>query len=299
MQSKEGKQGKMKSLLQNLINEAVKDELEFLSEAGTDRSVPGKDRPWQEGDPTTIEELEDIFKWFHLSSVQLGEEDYYKFTPRLPSEPWTPIEDDFTKRISLAPSIRSAVKALDGTWREHIYAADIKGYSGDNIKTIDLVDAFNDCPQSPGNNYGPNFSLPKWIQHLEKTNQLSPSEKANKHVQVYWGLEGPKNLPKRLRDEFEACVPDANKTKEVWVTEPEVFIRVATRKIPYIDQWSAIQSLGLSSKEARQPENKIAIATEMQRLKNMRSKDNLYLTAAGAKVFNAFHSDADTIPYHR
>jgi len=273
-----------KRSLQELINEAVKTELFFLSEA-REFQEPGKDRPWKKNDPTTIKQLEETFNWFHLSEKQLGSGDYFRFTPRVPKDPWVPMEDDFTKRISLAPSIKKAIEAVGGMskMREHIYAADIKGYSGDDVNTIELATTFKNCPKTPGNKYGTKFSMSKWLRYLNKKDELTPDEKRNKAIKAALTITAPESyrtyeptpveLPKRLRDEFYACVPDANKTKEVWTTEPEIFMRVAY----FIedDGWYA-------NVEER-----------------LISPDDLYLTDAGAKVFNAIKAKADKISYSR
>jgi hypothetical protein len=65
----------------------------------------------------TTRQLESVFKYFHLSRVRL-DEDYddpntFTFTPRIPGMPMSG-EDDFTKRVSLAPKINRAIYSLEG-----------------------------------------------------------------------------------------------------------------------------------------------------------------------------------------
>lgn len=248
--------------LQQLINETVKSELDFLTEK---RIKPGVDRPWQKGDPVTIKKLESVFNWFHLSLRKLGRGDYYNFKPIIPKAPWDPIEDDFTKRTSLAPTIRKAAKAISNDFRDHIYAADIKGYGGDDVETFDLASNFQNCPKSPSNRYGEKFNMDRWLQHQYKNNpNLSTREKRVIGDWIAsWRTPTPRNLPAQLRQQFQGCVPDAKKTQEVWATEPTLFIRVAEKN----------------------EESYMSDAT------------GYMLTQAGADVFNAINANAEEIPY--
>jgi len=76
------------------------------------------------------DEVDSIFKIFHLSSVKLAEEDEHEFTPRLPRYPMQDntgavIEDDFTPRVSVAPTIRQCYDALMKKDKKlYLYAAD-------------------------------------------------------------------------------------------------------------------------------------------------------------------------------
>jgi len=156
-----------------------------------------------------IEVLDKIFKYFHLSSQILNKKKF-TFNPRVPADPWGDglhtTEDDFTKRISLAPSIDKAVEALElqGTkvGQIHVYAVDTVKIPDDDIEVLHTKQQVKKCPSSPNNKYGPNFDLRRWL--VAKT-EISPSD-----------VEGPNDLPPKLRNQFYGCVPDAGATDEKW-----------------------------------------------------------------------------------
>jgi len=145
------------------------------------------------------------------------------------------------------------------------------------------------CPKSPGNKYGVSFGIDEWLFWLEEKGMLTDAEKRNKYVRgvidpaAPWAPDpSPKKLPQRLRDQFFACVPDAKETKEVWATEPEVFMRVAHY--------------------TRDAENSLVHDEETDDWyleERLMSRDDLYLTEAGAKVFNAIKAQASEITYSR
>jgi len=101
----------------------------------------------------SVRQLEGLFKVFHLSEQVLGDSSYtggFQFTPRVPRQPLFG-EDNFTKRISLAPNINRAIYALDSltgkdqkekpymVYRDYyVYAGDLKSDPSDDIDTIKL-----------------------------------------------------------------------------------------------------------------------------------------------------------------
>jgi len=239
------------SRLKEIIRQLISSELKTLTEGP---------RVWKEGDPVTKKKLGQMFSVFHISNKFLG--DNFAFTPRIPQDPWGAIEDDFTERVSLAPNIDKAEKAVEGP-RPYIYAGDIKGYSGDEVETIDLAKRVKTCPKSPNNTYGVNFDLLRWLEHLDDTEQISI-----KLARKLFNSQNvsPKTLPRKLKDQFFGCVPDAKETKEVWSIEPVQLLHVANFNSP----WG-------------QGHNK--------------PQAEYSLTEVGAKVFNAIGTKAETIPY--
>jgi hypothetical protein len=96
----------------------------------------------------SFRQLEGLFKVFHLSSKLLGDSEQtggFEFTPRVPSSPMFG-EDNFTKRISLAPNINRAIFALDSlTIKQqkygrhfYVYAGDLRSDPSDDIDTVKL-----------------------------------------------------------------------------------------------------------------------------------------------------------------
>lgn len=101
----------------------------------------------------SVRQLEGLFKVFHLSESILGDSLYtsgFQFTPRVPRSPLFG-EDNFTKRISLAPNVNRAVFALDSVTEKnqkekphmvyrnyYIYAGDLKSDPSDDIDTVKL-----------------------------------------------------------------------------------------------------------------------------------------------------------------
>jgi len=118
-----------------------------------------------------IKTAQTIFKYFHLSKIRLGKETFV-FNPRIPSSPgWW--EDDFTKRISLAPTIAQAIEALQDSGDFHVYAGDVKKDDTDNIETISLKAHFPKCPKSKKNPYSDDFDIIAWLLSLSD-DELSP-----------------------------------------------------------------------------------------------------------------------------
>lgn len=245
------------STLRALIKETVRTEIKIILEKN-------KNRTWQEGDKIPLSRLESSFKVFHLSNHYLGPN--FTFTPRVPLDAYmsagdgaTP-EDDFTKRISLAPSIKKAAASTSDGLRRFIYVGDIEGYDGDEVDTLDLAAQIPNCPSSKSNKYGENFSLVKWVMSQIDSGRLHPSTEKSlvRRVEDHWDGSrelSPKSLPRTFRDQFHGCVPDAKRTKEMWSLEATQLLNVAEYK------------------------------------------GNFYLTEIGAEVFNAIDGYVDEIPY--
>lgn len=231
-------------------NKITKNWYRFLTEEVTEETF---------GDPyLSVGQLEKLFKVFHLSEHILGDSQHtgeFEFTPRIPREPMSG-EDDFTKRISLAPNIGRAVYALDSlplkyqkkeSYRKYyVYAGDLKADPTDDISTIKLNVELTRCNKdlsyidtkdkskrkysnykydssvSPWNWYAFKKSLLKKELGIEHCYQASRDpEKYNKCYPIE-GSSGPLSLGYSGRDDlmqkFYACVPDANDTREEWAT---------------------------------------------------------------------------------
>jgi len=162
-----------------------------------------------------------VFKFFHLSDDKIRQN---KFTPRTPRFPYEDengnvIEDDFTPRISVAPTILDAEKAIVDLGRKHLYAGDTRRLTTDDIPVYSLTARFPQCPSSPGNPYGKRFNLGTWVgERLDKKETPPGCEKyldERNRIQM-----SPRNFPEEWRTQFYGCVPDALETKEQWVLRP-------------------------------------------------------------------------------
>jgi len=171
------------------------------------------------------DEVDSIFKIFHLSSVKLGEEDEHEFTPRLPRYPMQDntgavIEDDFTPRVSVAPTIRQCYDALMKKDKKlYLYAADSRKLSTDDVKVLDLGAEFEKCKErlsnpSMKNMYGAQVKpAPFELQYYLMSKGLDPE------------YSKPSELPRQFMMDWKNCVPDAGQsevagTGEEWVLEP-------------------------------------------------------------------------------
>ncbi len=171
------------------------------------------------------DEVDSIFKIFHLSSVKLGEEDEHEFTPRLPRYPMQDntgavIEDDFTPRVSVAPTIRQCYDALMKKDKKlYLYAADSRKLNTDNVKVLDLGAEFEKCKErlsnpSMNNMYGAQVKpAPYELQYYLMSKGLDPE------------YSKPSELPRQFMMDWKNCVPDAGQsevaaTGEEWVLEP-------------------------------------------------------------------------------
>jgi len=153
------------------------------------------------------EGIEEDFKYFHLSSKDLGET--FTFTPRLPRFPYVDdnqdvIEDDFTPRVSWAKSVDDALKALHPNDSGIFYVYAVNSLPGH----VDVEETSENGPSSPENDYGPDFVLSKYINWATE-NDVEVYKKGNTIIDV------------------EDCVPDAEETHEQWATKPITAKQVA------------------------------------------------------------------------
>jgi len=171
------------------------------------------------------DEVDSIFKVFHLSSVKLGAEDEHEFTPRLPRYPMQDntgavIEDDFTPRVSVAPTIRQCYDALMKKDKKlYLYAADSRKLTTDDVKVLDLGAEFEKCKKrlsnpEMNNTYGAQIKpAPFELQYYLMSKGLDPE------------YSKPSELPRQFMMDWKNCVPDAGQsevspTGEEWVLEP-------------------------------------------------------------------------------
>lgn len=170
----------------------------------------------------TIDELQQHFTHFHLSRKYLGE--VFKFTPRIPPEPYldkdgNTIEDDFTKRISLAADIEDARDAIKDYGATYYYI-----YATQKTKDIHPVeDNLPDCPKNPPAEYGDKFNLKKWLRKNEP--QELPRIKADRGFDYNLA---PRILAPKIKTQFQGCVPDSNQTHEEWSLVPLGMIFIGT-----------------------------------------------------------------------
>lgn len=182
-------------------------------------------------DAATFKELEDIFKYFHLSSQELNMgSEKFTFTPRIPREPMEE-EDNFTPRVSLGKTIDECIVALDfNSIGLYVYAVDLKDKSEDDVDLFSTKERFPSCPSGPeSNKYGPKFNMYKYIRYkyrkdMEKLGIDADTESSMySNVGKFVGLEDTKErlfgTGTRIPKEFKGCVPDAEKTDEMWSTK--------------------------------------------------------------------------------
>jgi hypothetical protein len=167
-----------------------------------------------------------LFKWVHLSANRLGgDRNMFTFTPRIPLTPASDrngdvIEDDFTRRISVAPTIPLAMKALgggslSGFW---VYAVDLREDETDDVSTLDLSQILPDCDadlsyedvdgeEQVFSDVSANYELRRWLE------QLTDDE-----------YSGPNQMPADLQKSWQGCVHDSRETQEHWLTKPTPFL---------------------------------------------------------------------------
>lgn len=214
--------------LKALIEKTVRSELNVLLERKT--------KQWQAGDKVSSKILNRTFKAFHFSRDFRGNPT--KLTPRVPQDPWMNdeghvIEDDFSSRVSLGPTIEKAQQAIEGENRAYLYAGDVRKDPSDDFETLETDKQIKFCPSSEANDYGPNFSITDWIDELfdedlidgETTEDIMDAMEDSGH-----GDFGPKDLPGSLQLDFTGCVPDARDTKELWSLKPVQMFHVAYNK---------------------------------------------------------------------
>ena len=196
--------------------------------------------------PQTIngEELNKIFGFFHVSEQKLSHDDYFEFTPRLPRHPYSDFhgnvtEDNFTRRVSVAPTIELALKSIEGQGDDEDWAHLYAGFG-----QADTEAKQKDCPEDFQQEYNTLFYLSTWLKNKLLDGDLSVDEAIRLGMQIPPELRtdgrgkgvydpehipkglNPRLLPARLRDEFKQCVPDADETKEQWLTRPTEMIYV-------------------------------------------------------------------------
>jgi len=184
------------------------------------RRIP---QPELTGKTATIDELQKMFTHFHLSRKFLGEPTF-QFTPRIPPEPFidkdgNTIEDNFTKRISLAANIKDARVAIKDYGETYYYI-----YATQKTKDIHSVeDNIPNCPKNPPKEYGENFNMRKWL----KKNEPQELPKIKNQRGFDYNLS-PAILDPDIKQQFQGCVPDSNETHEEWSTKPLKMVFVGT-----------------------------------------------------------------------
>ena len=182
-----------------------------------------------EGEPTvSFGKLDNIFRIFHLSNIYphdmeggLGVSGFaldVGFTPRITTKPLTDIdgnviEDNFTPRVSVGPTVQKCFDALhlSGEQSGYLYAADVRMDSSDDVKVFDLQDNFEKCRtklSSDENEFGEDFRFQKYLNHT-----------FNKEVEP-GAFTTPGMLPDEYQIDWKGCVPDAMMTGENWLLQP-------------------------------------------------------------------------------
>lgn len=175
-------------------------------------------------------ELSKVFDYFHVSEHKLSKDDFFVFSPRRPRFPYTDgegnvIEDNYTKRISVAPTVEDALDALQGMldtvsgWG-HLYAG---------IGSTDAEAEIENCPSTDDMDYGPEFELSRWLKQKLDAGEIDPPaseelEQWLKQPALKRSIKSPAKLPDHLAKEFEHCVPDADETHEQWLQKPTKLI---------------------------------------------------------------------------
>jgi len=168
-------------------------------------------QPELTGKTATIDEVQQHFTHFHLSRTFLGEPTF-TFTPRVPPEPFIDkegnvIEDNFTKRISLAADIEDARDAISDYGATYYYI-----YATQKTKDIDPVE-YNlpNCSKNPPKEYGENFNMKKWLNKNQPQELFTLKTKRGHILNL-----SPAVLSPNIKQKFAGCVPDSNKTHEEW-----------------------------------------------------------------------------------
>lgn len=196
-----------------------------------------------------VEKLKKIFGFFHISPAKLSHEDSFTFTPKLPRYPYEDdegniIEDDFTSRISVAPDVGNALDAIEGQYVPgewlHLYA----GFGHPDVEAKQ-----EDCPETDDMQYDTNFRMSKWLEDKLEAGEIKAP--ANASVRQWLdrsprgrGKVTPSGLPHYLSNDFEHCVPDADETKESWLTKPTNLVYVG--ELNPTDRTVLLSNAGLS-----------------------------------------------------
>lgn len=178
-----------------------------------------------EGSRISFGEINALFKLFHLSEKLLGEDEQFQFTPKIPRSPFMDdsgnyIEDDFTKRISLGPTIEKCQEALESPRAIFLYGGDIKNYVGDDVEVVSTSVWFKACDKmlsSKGNEYGPEFNFDAWSEDYVDSYH---DELTGDDAEQIATADKPSRLPDEERHMFYACIPDSPKTSELWSKAP-------------------------------------------------------------------------------
>ena len=175
----------------------------------------------------TISNIESKYKYFHLSKIRLLNSDKktFTFSPRIPFDTYLDIdghiiEDNFTPRISLAPTIKYCLHAIENSRPTNLY---IYGTNKSNFIELNKT-----CPIG----YDDNFTLKGWLDKLPissyeeiqllihndniKQEIYKPDEIDYKEIYIEDFITAPNDLPDKYKNMFYACVPDAYFTQEVW-----------------------------------------------------------------------------------
>lgn len=173
------------------------------------------------GKQTTIDKLQKHFAHFHLSRRYLGTT--FTFTPRVPPEPYSDndgniIEDDFTKRISLAADIDDARDAIADYPETYYYI-----YATNEKNIYPIRKNIPKCPKNPPKKYGGKFNLTKWLEknHPEELSRIEKERGFTYNL-------APSKLEPEIKQQFQGCVPDSNKTHEEWSLKPLTMTFVGT-----------------------------------------------------------------------
>lgn len=214
-----------------------------------DASVNDDEFDTSDLDTIPVSEIEEIFKYFHLSANKLNGNRPFIFNPRVPKSPFEHdgrvIEDDFTKRISLATRIKDATDALSGVYSDfyYVYAADVESKVGDDVKAIPLDLKFEICKKNldmEDNEYGQEYEFRKFVnQHSDnpKLNKILDKWKKARNDPFFNNYDAeniiysPAQLPAELKKKWYACVPDALETNEYWGLEDTKMYMLGTYEV--------------------------------------------------------------------
>jgi hypothetical protein len=196
-------------------------------------------RAERDGVKVSLLDLEEMFSFFHLSSVDHG--DTMTFSAKVPKNPYVDhnqdtIEDDFTPRVSLAATVQEAVEALNGSSSTYfVYGIARADVNPESVKKLDL----EDCPKSPKtDSYDIDFIMRDWVRSLVS------EEEYEEDFHIYKKLK-PSAMPDELGKQFKGCVPDADLTGEVWSTKD---IQMEKLGIYFVGRPYVVASDGLKQK---------------------------------------------------